>query len=159
MLFIISLSLLVGVVKVRAWLGRGRGVGTWGVGMESSLPSCPLLFTPTTWAALDAERWEAGIWRRSNLHPEIFTLSFRKPSPFFHARPLGLEAPVSYENMSSTGEGVLSQLWPLLITDTLAELAAEPHPFELQVVAGNLVERKGRGILRLRWRGGKQWIL
>lgn len=70
--------------------------------------------------------------------------------PFFHARPLGLEALVSYENMSSTGEGVLSQLWPLLITDTLAELAAEPHPFELQVVAGNLVERKGRGILRPR---------
>lgn len=88
MLFIISLSLLVGVVKVRAWLGRGRGVGTWEVGMEPSLLSCPLLFTPATWAALDAERWEAGIWWRSSLHPEIFKLSFWKPSTFFpHQTP------------------------------------------------------------------------
>lgn len=86
--------------------------------MGPSLPSCPLLFTPATSAALDAERWEAGIWRRSNLHPEIFKLSFWKPPAFFHARPLGLEALVSYENLSSTGRGVLSQMWPPLITDT-----------------------------------------
>ena len=78
-------------------------------------------------------------------------LAFGNLPPFFHTRPLRLEAPVSYENhLSSVGKGVLSQLWPPLITDSLAELAAKPHPFELQVVAGNLVERKGRGILRPR---------
>lgn len=72
-------------------IGRGRGVGTWGVGMEPSLPSCPPIHTARQpW--IPERNWEAGIWRRSNLHPEIFKLSFWKPPAFFHARPLRLEA-------------------------------------------------------------------
>ncbi|KAK1340285.1 hypothetical protein QTO34_018852 [Cnephaeus nilssonii] len=56
MLFVISVSLLVGVVKVRALRGKRHGRGA-GLG-EPQLPSYPLLLTPTGWAELAAEMVE-----------------------------------------------------------------------------------------------------
>ena len=42
MLFVISLSLLIGVVKVRAWWGEGTGVRTWGLAGNPGCPPAPL---------------------------------------------------------------------------------------------------------------------
>lgn len=71
MLFVISLSLLIGVVKVRAWLGEGEGgqdVG-WGGGWKAAqLPSCPK-FPPARWAALAAEGAGGGYFGKPHLHP------------------------------------------------------------------------------------------
>lgn len=79
MLFVISVSLLVGVVKVRALLGKGHGGGARpGLG-EPQLPSYPLLVTPTGWAELAAETWEVGILGDPTYTLEIFT---GDPHPF-----------------------------------------------------------------------------
>lgn len=81
MLFVISLSLLIGVVKVRAWSGEGRGARTWGL---------VLVFRPTGWMALAAERMGGRDFWRPQVHLEILTLTVWK-APFLHGI-LGLEA-------------------------------------------------------------------
>lgn len=88
MLFIISLSLLIGVVKVSAWSGRGRGARICGLARRPSCPPGSLLFTPTVWTALDAGRWEVGIWRRSKLHPRNLHTYFLE-TPLFTPDPSG----------------------------------------------------------------------
>lgn len=58
MLFVISVSLLVGVVKVRAPLGEGKGSQDLG---SSNCPSAPPLVTTTGWEELAAELVGGGI--------------------------------------------------------------------------------------------------
>lgn len=76
MLFVISLSLLIGVVKVRAWLGEGEGGQD--VGGRGRRPSCP--HAPNS-LLLGGQCWllrgqEAGILGSLTCTLEISMLTF-----------------------------------------------------------------------------------
>lgn len=80
MLFVISVSLLMGVVKVRALLGEGEGSQDLG---SPSCPPAPLLVTSAGWgnwqlSQLAAER-EVGVLGRPSCTLDIIT---GDPHPF-----------------------------------------------------------------------------
>lgn len=94
MLFVISLGLLIGVVKVRARSGQASGCQDLGAGHDPSYPPAPSSIHTHCGGG---QRWlargrEVGILGDPSLHPRALHACLQFGKHRFHTRLLGLEA-------------------------------------------------------------------